>query len=413
MPRFSIPRLVRSFTRGRLLLTCIVMCLGAASATAQRTLHVDTTSDTLHSTNDCLSGSGTSCSLRDAMTQANSGGDFDDGDTIVFNSGLTGTITLTSILPVIYSGGSIQGPGANVLTISGNGNSSVGSIFDIQGSSGFSLSGLTVTGGTGNSIAGGGALLIYSPNAVSVSDCVFIDNSNYNAHISTSGIYASGGAIALVRDAGGPGGSLKVTNSTFIGNSANFSGGAISFNAGTSGTVTNSTFFGNTSPFGGAIESDGTTTITNSTFSGNSATAYFNSYGGAIAGGSLTVTNSIFTGNSAQQCGAVINGSVHASNNVYYNNIDVESSSEDDCNGCSSDDNATSAASDPLALPPGYYGAAQPKRICPRRAAQPSVQDRPARPPAPDSPLTSADFRSTQPIAPTAAWTPAPIKPIT
>ena len=70
-------------------------------------------------------------------------------------------------------------------------------------------------------------------------------------------------------------GTLTVTNSTFSGNSAGGSGGAI-YNAGTL-TVTNSTFSGNSAPaarrrHGGAIFNDGgTLTVTNSTFSGNSA----------------------------------------------------------------------------------------------------------------------------------------------
>src|ERR1700733_11482103 len=59
-----------------------------------------------------LTDSGTG-SLRAALAAANS------GDTIVFSNGLTGTITLASTM-TINNNVTIQGPGANLLTVSGN-----------------------------------------------------------------------------------------------------------------------------------------------------------------------------------------------------------------------------------------------------------------------------------------------------
>lgn len=101
-----------------------------------------------------------------------------------------------------------------------------------------------------------------------------------------SGYGASGGAI----NASGSGVSLTITNSTFTGNIADSSGGAISCSCGPM-TITNSTFAnnGSTNP-GGAIFSSamgGMVTITNSTFSGNSA----NLGGGIMNFGGIPAVN--------------------------------------------------------------------------------------------------------------------------
>ena len=65
---------------------------------------------TVTSLND--SGTGT---LRAAMMSAGS------GDTIVFQPGLTGTITPTSLAPAIATNLTISGPGPGVITITGSG----------------------------------------------------------------------------------------------------------------------------------------------------------------------------------------------------------------------------------------------------------------------------------------------------
>jgi hypothetical protein len=61
-----------------------------------------------------LSDSGAG-SLRDAITTANGRGSAD----IVFQLDLTGTITLASALPNITGDLNIEGPGANLITVSG------------------------------------------------------------------------------------------------------------------------------------------------------------------------------------------------------------------------------------------------------------------------------------------------------
>ncbi|HUB00638.1 MAG TPA: Ig-like domain repeat protein [Terracidiphilus sp.] len=318
------------------------MCLGAASARAA-TLHVDTLSDTTHGTNDCSTGAASSCSLRDAITQATTDG---NGDTISFNSSLNGgTIILGSALPAISVTVTISGPGANNLTISGAGSYQVFTI-GTSGTPNVIISGLTVADGkTGNS---GGAIAFYG-DTLTVTDCAFSGNSVSSA--------SSGGGGAIYSNS-----TLTVTGSTFSGNSAPL-GGAILTSAGAA-TLTDNTFSGNSaSTSGGAIylaSGAGAEALTNNTFSGNSASQF----GGAVFSGSAstqTIENNIFSANTAGSGGGGAgvyksgSGAVNASFNVYYQNLD-NGTTEGDCDSCSSNTNAISATSNPLALPLGNYG---------------------------------------------------------
>jgi Bacterial Ig-like domain (group 3) len=323
---------------------CVVglsMWLGGASAWAA-TLHVDTAADTTHGVNDCSAGTGSSCSLRDAINQADSDG---DGDTIVFNGSLDGgTITLASALPAINVNVTVTGPGANLLTISGASSYEVFAI-GIAGTPTVTISGLTVAKGQSSSF--GGAILLEG-GTLTVTDCAFSGNA------------ATSGGGAIVTEAGT---TLTVSGSTFAGNTGGTAGGAI-FNSNNL-VVTNSTFSGNhvslSNGGGGAIGfgGAGTATVTNNTFSGNYASGT-GSRGGAIylgAGNTLTADNNVFSGNTASSTGAGIDnqgGTANADHNVYYGN--VANGSEDDCNGCSSNTSATSAASNPLTLLLGNYG---------------------------------------------------------
>src|SRR5580704_7824562 len=116
---------------------------------------------TLTVTNLFDSGAG---SLRAAIAVANS------GDTIDFAHGLQGTITLTSGELPISDSVTIDGPGANKLSVSGNDASRV---FDISGSASATIAGLTIT--QGRATAGGGILLQGSA-ALSISRCTLTDN---------------------------------------------------------------------------------------------------------------------------------------------------------------------------------------------------------------------------------------------
>ncbi len=226
------------------------------------------------------------CSLREAMLNAKfhdqSGstecavGD-PDSNTITF--GVAGTIVLSSTLgslPSISNTLTINGPGADLLTISGNNLVRVMAVNDIGA---LNLSGVRIANGNISSGAGGG---IRNNGILTVTNTTFFSNT-------VTDPAGNGGAIRNL----GPG-TLTIINSTFISNSApaGNSGGAISNNAGTL-VITGTNFYGNSAQAsGGAITSfgGGTVTITGSTFSGNGAS----STGGAIShsGGPLSIVNS-------------------------------------------------------------------------------------------------------------------------
>jgi CSLREA domain-containing protein len=368
-----VPAVKPRFTRlAALFAIAAALCLGSAGARAQTALTVNTLADSNDATNNCgSSGTGTTCSLRDAIGQANSD---NDGDTIAFS--VTGTITLGSALPTIAANLTIAGPGANQLTISGASTYRILSIGTV-GATTVSISGLTFANGSSSSA--GGAIYDYL-GTLTVSQCVFAGNSG-----GTVDNEYAGGAISFLSS-----GTLTVTNTSFSGNSATGGGGAI-FNGGTL-IVADSAFSGNSVPrnFGGAVLSDGgTETVTNSTFSGNAAPG---EYGGAIAvygSGTVSATNDTFSGNSSGVGGAVVvlSGSTLSANNnlfvgntaayagagiyniestvnggynVYYNNL--TNGSEDDCDGCTSGAPGSNgnilAGSNPLTLPLGNYGGA-------------------------------------------------------
>jgi len=277
-----------------------------------------------------LADSGTG-SLRAALAAANS------GDTIVFSSGLTGTITLASAL-TINQNVTIQGPGASNLTISGA--NQVGVFVVSSAVTNGIISGLTIANGNTEGGPGGG---ISNNGVLTVTNSSFNDNS------------AGGNAGGAISNSG----TFVVSGSSFTGNSSSSGdagvGGAID-NTGTL-TVDNSTFSANSSNNGGAICNEGgTATIRNSTFSANSSGS---AGGGAIFGfaGAVTATNNILVGNSGQIGAGVANAGggaiVNLSDNVFFNNLDT-GGAEDDCASCTSDTQAVDA--DPMLAALGNYG---------------------------------------------------------
>ena len=114
------------------------------------------------------------------------------------------------------------------------------------------------------------------------------------------------------------GGTLALTNSTILGNSAwgiiGGGGGGIC-NLGGTVAIANSVLVGNsTDGGGGGIWNNGTLTIANSTLSGNAAA--FNG-GGIIDAGTITINNSVLAGNSARSTPDVhIYSTLAGSNNL-------------------------------------------------------------------------------------------------
>ncbi len=216
-------------------------------------LVVTTIADEDNGTSDPGMGAGTS--LREAIAYADAlGGD----RTITFSPNLFANGPATLIAYVIQPANltgitTIEGPGAALLTIDGNGTQ----IFSNSG--GLRLNGMTLANGFNGS--DGGA--IRSLGTLYANDCVFINNASGSR----------GGAIYN-------GNNGYLSRCTFVNNSA-------------------------ASSYGGAIANEGALWAMNCTFTGNSA-----DHGGAIANmfsaSSIRATCSTITGNSASASGGAI-----------------------------------------------------------------------------------------------------------
>jgi CSLREA domain-containing protein len=257
-----------------------------------------------------LSDSGTG-SLRSAITSANT----DPAGTIVFASGLTGTITLQSSLPnVALTSGSmtITGPGANKLAISGQGKYQV--LVIVKGTA--TISGVTITDGF---VAAGGGYTT-DPGWGAAFYTAAGTTLNLQNDVLTNNVTAGGGGGAILSE-----GTLNITGSTFSGNSVTSTdGGAGIFNIGIL-TVSGSTFSYNTAVNEGSAIVNygggpvGTATIVNSTFANNVVPP--GGGGGAIynqSGATLTVRDSTFSGNLPTTGGSLANaGTMTLSDNIF------------------------------------------------------------------------------------------------
>ncbi len=200
------------------------------------------------------------CSLREAIANANAESDTTAGDcvagtgndTIAFN--LSGTITTASTLPAI----------AHTLEVDGTGQT------------------ITIDGASTH------AVLVNFAGALTLNNLTIADGNS------------SANGAGVIND-----GSLTVTASTFLANTAVDGGAILNFTGGTL-TVTNSTFSGNAAAAGGAIYSDHGGTVTNCTFSNNSATGS----GAAIFanGGTIQIVNSILANSTGTNCGSQSTG---------------------------------------------------------------------------------------------------------
>ena len=213
-------------------------------------------------------------SLRDAITQSNA---FGGPNTVQFQSGLTGSIVLTSGQIPVTNSVTIPGPGAATLSVDGNNAS--------------------------------GILFITGPSAtdVSVSDLTLTHGKNNNA----------GGAIG---SSGNYSTNLSINNAVLSGNTAVGRGGAI-YNYG-SLTIQNSTVSKNNSgDEGGGIYSSGPTNVQNTVVSGNNAT---DSGGGIDAHGSLTLLQSTVSNNvSASGGGGLYAGARYATDTISIQNSTI------------------------------------------------------------------------------------------
>jgi parallel beta-helix repeat protein len=244
-------------------------------------------------TNDVVDAFDGQTSLREAIAYADTltnavGITFSDATAngaVNFHDGASHTITLGGTQLEINSDVTIEGPGADVLTISGNNTSRV---FRIWHGSTTEISRLTISGGRPSSGGGGGIL---SDGALTVKNSTIAGNAAGGS---------GGGGIA----AWGP---LAVLNSTIISNTTTGGGGGIMTDNNHERTVQNSTISGNAAHSGGGIRNGGPLTLFNSTVSSNTATAD----GGGIFNhllGTLTVHNSTISGNTALSSGGGVLG---------------------------------------------------------------------------------------------------------
>lgn len=287
-------------------------------------------------------------SLRYWVNQANL--TFEE-DAIVFDAQVFGTpktITLTGGQINLTNSININGPGANLLTISGNNQSRI--FFSNYGSSFFTIKNLTLTKGFA---VNGGAF--YITGALNLSNVIITDNKAMGSEASPAGFYAglgggvysSGGLVitdSIISNNLASGDTVQIIHPTYGDYSTGGGGGGV-FSTSHQTTIVNCTFIDNkakgmSSPtpeagksgslggfaYGGAFYGIFSSKIFNSAFINNSAvggnggsiltaTADTGSggsaYGGAIYSSGTEILNSTFSNNSATggNAGVTPNGS--------------------------------------------------------------------------------------------------------
>jgi hypothetical protein len=233
-------------------------------------------------TNTSDSGAG---SLRQAITDANA---TPGTDAINFQDGLSGTISLTTELPLLSTSLKLNGPGANLMNVARSGaavtNFAVFTIY--SGPSNVNvwvtISGLTISGGTASGVKIIGTL--------TMNNCVITNNSN------------PGGGGGIINGFGPEFGSLTLNNCTVSNNNAVQSGGGI--NNGAPLTINNSTISGNHSDLhgGGIVVGSHTVIIINTTMTNNRADLNNDTFGAGggmsqSGGGTRILRNTIVAGN--------------------------------------------------------------------------------------------------------------------
>ena len=271
---FHIP--LRSPRRSPRWLVCLLGLLLFSLACA------DAQANTYTVTNLNDSGAG---SLRQAITDANANA---GADTIAFDSGLTGTIALTSALPNLTDDVTLTGPGAELLTVARSSASGTAAfrIFTIDAGTAtpptVSISGLTLSNGSIQESAsnpGGGG--VYSNKAtVALTECVITGNlvtGGSSISATGGGVYNYQGTMTLTRcTISNNHASTTVPSGSANGGGLNNEGGTLTL---TGCTVSGNQAYDNTPIFGGApgiavgggIWNSGALTLTGCTFANNSA----------------------------------------------------------------------------------------------------------------------------------------------
>jgi len=271
-----------------LMALALLAMMGIAMAVVASPAWADT-NITVNSLDDDIDGTDGNCTLREAITSANTDLATEAGtgecaagsgaDTITFAIPGEGphTITLSNTLPYITDGdGLIIDGEQNQITVSGN---DEWRVLNVDSGARLDLKNLTVA--NGRESTGGG---IYNDHGtVNVSNSTFSQNS------------ATGAGGGILNNHG----TVNVSNSTFSGNSAVISGGGIysSTNDSQTTTIENSTISGNSAGRygGGVFNSSGLTTINSTTITNNKAP---DNQGAGVASTEDTGTSSTVVGNS-------------------------------------------------------------------------------------------------------------------
>ena len=222
------------------------------------------------------------CSLREAIANAL------DGHTIIFASGLSGTITLLSPLSTITNNITITGPGASTISVSGG---DAFPVFNIQGSATVQISNLTITHGYVVDFVGGGIFNAgnLTLDHVVVSYC----QSLYTTTLGIgAGIYNQG--------------SLTITNSAISYNTASKLGGGIYSDINTASlSLTNTTLDHNMAyDSGGGLYTENPGGLTPGTYTLDRVSVTDNTASGVGGAGlflttSANITNSLIANNNA------------------------------------------------------------------------------------------------------------------
>ncbi len=229
-------------------------------------------------------------SLRDAVSIAN-----ETGDTIMFQPGLSGTISLGSTLN-IQADMTIQGPGEGVITLDGAGDNTI-----ILATAQLTINNLTINNHTLHNQDQG----ISSSAMLTVSHCTFTNN-NYAVIVTnasstiTDSTFLNNADVGVVVE----GGNAVFSRDHFIGNAEGIN------NASGIATIDNSTFDGTGQGYSIGIYSPSTTTVRQSTFLNGT-------YGVLNASGTLTLENTTFTNN---QYGVSVSGTTNLDNSTVAHN---------------------------------------------------------------------------------------------
>lgn len=252
-------------------------------------------------------------SLRQAILDANAA---PSADRVLFQSSLSGTITLTTGELAISDSVQILGPGPGNLTISGNGASRILYSYPLSPKA-VTVSGLALINGAGTT---GGAIRFHKVD-LTLSNSVVTGN-NASGGNGAAGVYSSHGSLTIQSStisgnvaSDGRGGGIRtyrsptiIQSSTISGNSAteaSTEGGGV-YTYRDSLTIQDSTISGNTATgTGGGINTFRTAiVIQRSTISGNSVSDPTSSGGGIYAyAGSMTLESDTVSGNSAKTRG--------------------------------------------------------------------------------------------------------------